>query len=86
MPHESLQDLGRDVPGIAAAEPPPQCPHGELHTVPRLVIVTAFGREDVRERAQEIGVDNYLLKPVTQSMLYDVLVDRRRAGLFERAT
>jgi len=37
--------------------------------------VTAFGREDVRSKAEEIGIDSYLLKPVNQSLLYDTLVD-----------
>ena len=38
-------------------------------------MVTAFGREDIRSKASEIGVDNYLLKPVSPSMLYDSLMD-----------
>jgi signal transduction histidine kinase/DNA-binding response OmpR family regulator/HPt (histidine-containing phosphotransfer) domain-containing protein/CHASE3 domain sensor protein len=48
---------------------------GRLKNVPRIVIVTAFGREEVRTEAEELGVDGYLLKPVSASLLYDTLMD-----------
>ena len=46
-----------------------------LQNIPKIVMVTAFGREDIRTRAEEIGIENYLLKPVNSSLLYDMLVD-----------
>jgi two-component system, sensor histidine kinase and response regulator len=46
-----------------------------LKNVPKIVMVTAFGREDIREKAEQIGIDGYLLKPVNSSLLYDTLVD-----------
>jgi signal transduction histidine kinase/DNA-binding response OmpR family regulator/HPt (histidine-containing phosphotransfer) domain-containing protein len=46
-----------------------------LQHIPKIVMVTAFGREDIRTKAEEIGIDGYLLKPVNQSLLYDTLVD-----------
>src|SRR5208337_2327893 len=46
-----------------------------LQHVPKIVMVTAFGREDIRGQAEEIGIDSYLLKPVSSSLLYDTLVD-----------
>ena len=46
-----------------------------LKHIPKVVMVTAFGREDIRNQAEEIGVDSYLLKPVNSSLLYDTLVD-----------
>jgi signal transduction histidine kinase/CheY-like chemotaxis protein len=46
-----------------------------LQNIPKIVMVTAFGREEIRVQAEEIGVDSYLLKPVNQSLLYDTLVD-----------
>jgi two-component system sensor histidine kinase/response regulator len=46
-----------------------------LKQIPKIVMVTAFGREDIRAQADEIGIDGYLLKPVTPSTLYDTLVD-----------
>jgi CheY-like chemotaxis protein len=41
---------------------------------PAIVMVTAFGREEVREAAEREGIDGFLLKPVTKSMLVDTLV------------
>ncbi len=46
-----------------------------LQHVPKIVMVTAFGREDIRTKAEEIGIEGYLLKPVNSSLLYDTLVD-----------
>jgi two-component system, sensor histidine kinase and response regulator len=41
---------------------------------PAIVLVTAFGREEVREEADRLQLDAFLLKPVTRSMLVDTLV------------
>jgi CheY-like chemotaxis protein len=46
-----------------------------LKHVPKIVMVTAFGREDIRTQAEEMGVEGYLLKPVSRSVLYDTLVN-----------
>jgi signal transduction histidine kinase/DNA-binding response OmpR family regulator/HPt (histidine-containing phosphotransfer) domain-containing protein len=46
-----------------------------LRHVPKIVMVTAFGREDIRAKAEEIGIDSYLLKPVNASLLFDTLAD-----------
>jgi signal transduction histidine kinase/CheY-like chemotaxis protein len=49
--------------------------NGRLKNIPKIVMVTAFGREDVRARSDEVGIDGYLLKPVSSSLLYDTLVN-----------
>jgi PAS domain S-box-containing protein len=41
---------------------------------PRLVMVTAFGREEVRDEAGLAGIEAFLVKPVSQSALVDALV------------
>ena len=46
-----------------------------LKHVPKIVMVTAFGREDIRAQSEQIGINGYLLKPVNSSLLYDTLVD-----------
>jgi two-component system sensor histidine kinase/response regulator len=53
----------------------------QLKTHPAVVLVTAFGREEIREEAERIQMDGFLLKPVTASMLFDILV-----GLFAGAS
>ncbi|MDQ1816551.1 response regulator [Massilia sp. CCM 9210] len=39
--------------------------------VPKVVMVTAYGREDVFRLAQQAGVDGFLIKPVSPSTLLD---------------
>ena len=46
-----------------------------LHHIPKIAMVTAFGREDIRAQADQAGIDGYLLKPVNSSMLHDALMD-----------
>jgi two-component system sensor histidine kinase/response regulator len=41
---------------------------------PAIVMVTAFGRDEVREEAERLHLDGFLVKPVTRSMLVDALV------------
>jgi two-component system sensor histidine kinase/response regulator len=45
-----------------------------LQKPPAIIIVTAFGREEVREEAESLHVNGFLVKPVTKSMLVDSLV------------
>jgi two-component system sensor histidine kinase/response regulator len=42
---------------------------------PAIVLVTAFGREEVREEAERLQLDGFLVKPVTKSMIVDSLVN-----------
>ena len=50
----------RALPGLAAP--------------PHLVMVTAYGREEVLKQAEGASFDNVLIKPVTPSMLFDSAV------------
>jgi PAS domain S-box-containing protein len=40
---------------------------------PVIIMVTAFGREEVRREAENIGVDGFLLKPVGRSVLLNTI-------------
>jgi two-component system sensor histidine kinase/response regulator len=44
-----------------------------LSKAPRIVMVTAFGNEEVRARAEAAGIEAFLVKPVSQSSLVDTL-------------
>ncbi len=46
-----------------------------LTRVPKIVMVTAFGREEVRAQAEQVGIDSFLMKPVSASVLYDTLME-----------
>lgn len=41
----------------------------------RVILVTAFGRDEVRGKARAAGCDGFLTKPVSQSSLYDALLE-----------
>ena len=45
----------------------------ELETVPKIILVTAFGEE--LEKSQEKKIDDVLFKPVTQSNLCDAIIN-----------
>jgi PAS domain S-box-containing protein len=45
--------------------------HKSLSKMPAIVMVTAYGREDVMQQADEVGLEGFLLKPVSPSMLFD---------------
>ena len=47
---------------------------GPFATCPKIIMVTAYGREDVLRRAEKAGLDGFLVKPTTQSMLFDTVM------------
>ena len=51
-----------------------------LQVRPQLVMVTAYGREEVLKQAEENSFANILIKPVTASMLFDSAVAVLGAG------
>ena len=46
----------------------------DLRSPPHLVMVTAYGREEVLKQAEDSGFENVLIKPVTSSILFDTTV------------
>jgi len=62
--------------------------HQKLTSIPAIVLVTAYGREEVMRQADEIGLEGFLLKPVNSSVLFDAIMqalgreiqDEARAG------
>jgi two-component system sensor histidine kinase/response regulator len=48
--------------------------HPNLPTEPKIIIVTAYGREEVMQKSQKAGVEGFLLKPVSQSLLFDAIM------------
>ena len=47
----------------------------ELPTSPVIVMVTVYGMDAVREQAREAGINAFLLKPVTGSLLFETILD-----------
>jgi signal transduction histidine kinase/CheY-like chemotaxis protein len=48
--------------------------HGGLSKIPAIVMVTAYGREEVMQQTEEVGLEGFLLKPVSPSMLFDSIM------------
>ena len=63
------------MPGIDGIEASERIKTNQgLHKIPAIVLVTAYGREELMQRADEIGVEGFLLKPVSSSMLFDAIM------------
>ncbi|NUN07753.1 MAG: PAS domain S-box protein [Ignavibacteriaceae bacterium] len=43
--------------------------------VPTIVMITAFGREEVADKAKQIGIKAFLTKPVSYSTLFDTIME-----------
>ena len=57
----------------------------DLTPVPVIIMVTAYGREDVMRKADEANLDGILLKPVSRSTLFDSVMSAfGRAGVSDR--
>jgi PAS domain S-box-containing protein len=56
---------------------------GLLRHIPKIIMVSGFGREDIRKQAEQIGIEGFLLKPVSPSLLYETLVDLFAVGGIE---
>jgi CheY-like chemotaxis protein len=45
-----------------------------LSKIPAIILVTAYGREEIMHQAEEVGLEGFLLKPVNPSMLFDTIM------------
>jgi PAS domain S-box-containing protein len=46
-----------------------------IEHMPMAIMVSAFGREEVAKKAEKIGIQNFLMKPINQSLLFDTIVN-----------
>jgi len=75
------------MPGMDGLETSRQIKSNEtLQHQPAIVLVTAFGREEVREEAERLQLDGFLVKPVTKSTIVDTLVNVFAADSDETVT
>lgn len=47
----------------------------KANNMPTIIMVTAFGREEIAERAKEVGIKGFLIKPVSYSTLFDTIME-----------
>jgi len=48
--------------------------HRGLGKIPAIVMVTAYGREEVMQQVEAVGLEGFLLKPVSPSTLFDAIM------------
>ena len=48
--------------------------HPGLDTIPAIIMVTAYGREEIMRKAEKTGLDGFLIKPVNASVLFDTII------------
>ncbi len=47
----------------------------KLPKAPTVIMVTAYGREEVMKQADAVGMDGFLIKPVSNSTLFDTIME-----------
>ena len=48
--------------------------HKDLGKIPPIILVTAYGREEVMQQAEQLALEGFLLKPVSPSVLFDAIM------------
>lgn len=62
-----------EMDGITAAEKIRS--DSEIEQTPVMIMVTAFGKEEIENKAKNIGINGFLIKPVNSSILFNTIVD-----------
>ena len=61
-----------DMDGIEASKQIKR--HKGLSKIPPIILVTAYGREEVMQQAKQAGLEGFLLKPVSPSTLFNAVM------------
>ncbi|WP_096704880.1 response regulator [Magnetospirillum sp. 15-1] len=72
------------MPGMDGIETARRIKSLGLEPSPRLLMVTAYGREEVLNQIAEAGIEDVLIKPVSASILFDTVMRRFGAQPSER--
>ncbi|MCB5191827.1 response regulator [Methylobacillus arboreus] len=63
------------MPGLSGLDAARLIKHDiSLAKVPAIIMVTAYGREEIRKECEDLKLEGFLVKPVSQSTLIDTLV------------
>jgi CheY-like chemotaxis protein/HPt (histidine-containing phosphotransfer) domain-containing protein len=58
--------------------------HPRLSKIPTIIMVTAHGREEGMQKAERVGLEGFLHKPVSPSMLFDTIMQALGEGVPKR--
>ncbi|PLK48601.1 response regulator [Uliginosibacterium sp. TH139] len=81
----SIVFLDWQMPGMDGIELARAIGELSLAPAPRLIMVTAYGREEVMKAAPGVGIDYVLVKPVNASLLFDAAMRLLGGTLVEPA-
>jgi CheY-like chemotaxis protein len=63
------------MPGIDGIEAAKRIKHHkDLGKIPPIILITAYARDDIVQQAEQLGLEGFLLKPVSQSVLFDAIM------------
>ena len=62
-----------DIDGIELAEKI-KCSEN-LVNIPKVIMLTAYGNEEVRYRAEKVDLDGFMLKPFDRSIMFDTIME-----------
>jgi signal transduction histidine kinase/DNA-binding response OmpR family regulator len=63
------------MPGMDGVEASKRIKHHTgLSKIPPIILVTAYGREEIMQQAEQVGLDGFLIKPISPSMLFDAIM------------
>jgi two-component system, sensor histidine kinase and response regulator len=61
-----------EMDGLAASRLIKQ--DSRLSKIPAIIMVTNYGREEIMHQAEKVGLDGFLIKPVSPSVLFDAIM------------
>ncbi len=74
--HYELVLMDWRMPGMDGIETAKQVKENpDLIKIPQILMVTAYGREEVMHKAEDAGLDGFLIKPVQRSVLFDTIME-----------
>jgi two-component system sensor histidine kinase/response regulator len=62
------------MPGMNGIDAAVQIRNALPSVMPRIVMISAHGREEIMRQAEEAGLDGFLIKPVNPSVLFDTIL------------
>ncbi|MCF6324835.1 MAG: transporter substrate-binding domain-containing protein [Gammaproteobacteria bacterium] len=75
-PFYELVLMDWDMPGMDGVESSNLIRQNNwLPQLPTIMMVTAYGREEVIHAAAQVGIERFLIKPVSPSTLFDTIID-----------
>ena len=73
--HFDLVIMDWKMPGMDGIEASKRIKHHrDLGKIPPIILVTGYGREETMQQAEQLGLEGFLLKPVSQSVLFDAIM------------